>query len=309
MFKINLYWYKHEEGHGNFGDELNPYLVGKLSGKKVQLLNIEKINNSKWLNFKILIYKLINGKYSIKDCIKSDELNYILNKKGIFAIGSVIGWYSSKNIIVWGSGILSQEDKICPAKFLAVRGKYTQQKLEDLGYKAPKIIGDPALLLPLVKRDESPMKNGIAIIPHYIHYDFLKSQFKDRDVLIINMLDDIEVILNQIQASTLTLSTSLHGIIVSHAYGVPSLWVKYKNLEKRQLSGDNIKFYDYFSSVNIPEYSSVDFSEIEDFVFKENVSTIINNYSEKIIPKSEKIKQIQRNLLTVAPFPILKKYK
>jgi hypothetical protein len=39
-------------------------------------------------------------------------------------------------------------------------------------------------------------------------------------------------------------SSSLHGIIVAHAYGVPARWVRW-----RHDSGDGIKYLDYFQSV------------------------------------------------------------
>ena len=37
MARTNVFWYRHPEGYGNFGDELNPYIIQKLSGKQVVL--------------------------------------------------------------------------------------------------------------------------------------------------------------------------------------------------------------------------------------------------------------------------------
>lgn len=49
------------------------------------------------------------------------------------------------------------------------------------------------------------------------------------------------------------LSTSLHGIIVAHTYGVKALWIKKGNIQT-----DGIKFDDYFSSVQIDRYSPIE---------------------------------------------------
>jgi hypothetical protein len=44
----------------------------------------------------------------------------------------------------------------------------------------------------------------------------------------------------------LTYSSSLHGVIVSHAFGVPSIWMA----SSKPLHGDGVKFDDYFASCN-----------------------------------------------------------
>ena len=123
------------------------------------------------------------------------------------------------------------------------------------------------------------------------------------NLLIIDVLNKPEIVIEQINSCKRTLSSSLHGIIVSHAYGIPSLWCK---LGVTPLSGDNIKFEDYFSSVNITPYKDLKLD------FKAN---IIEQSNHLFIKKSElslinnDLSKIQKNLLQNAPFNILKKYR
>lgn len=83
------------------------------------------------------------------------EVEYITRRKSqgkFVGIGSIMSCVR-ENDIVWGAGIIRENQKLSPAhgaKFLAVRGKKTHRQLRRAGIKCPEVYGDPALLLPLM---------------------------------------------------------------------------------------------------------------------------------------------------------------
>ncbi|WP_264566686.1 polysaccharide pyruvyl transferase family protein [Flavobacterium sp. N3904] len=299
MNTIFMYWFRMEGDRQNFGDVLGPYLVEKLTGAKVTYVPI-KCSTLKGVA--IYIYRILWGSNKIKDLIsllKKDR-----RKPTLISIGSIIGWYNSPNCNIWGSGIMFKNDAITNANFYAVRGRCTQQRLKELGYQVPDVIGDPALLLPLVYNPIQEKKYKLGIIPHFVHFDQTSKQINNPDVLIINLLDNIEKVVKDLKSCQFTISSSLHGIIVSHAYGIPSLWY---NLPGEKLHGDNIKFLDYFSSIEIDNYEPF---EIQ-FSTKIEIDSIIKNIDDHcdILAISDVLKKLQKGLLEVAPFELLMEYK
>lgn len=301
--KINLYWYKHKEGHGNFGDELNHYIIRKLSNLEINHIDIGLFNLSPLLFFKVNTYSLLKRNISIIEYFKYLYYYFVRKPKVLVGIGSVLGGVNSERYVVWGSGILNKNDKFKKAHFKAVRGKFSQKRIIELGYNAPDVIGDPALLMPILYKPKFNKKNKIGIIPHFVHYNELK-HLENTSIKVINLLDPIEKIIDEINLCHKTLSTSLHGIIVSHAYNIPSLWVDFEETNEKKLVGDNIKFKDYFSSVNIKSYSPIQIKTINGFV-----SELFDVNEKYLLPDSNIITEIQENLIKVAPFPIIDLYK
>jgi pyruvyltransferase len=300
--KIFMCWFKLEGERQNFGDVLGPYLVEKLSGSKVIYvpLNCDSVVSSLRYIYRVVIKK----QHSYADLFGFIS-SRISSSKTLFSIGSIIGHYSKKDYYdVWGSGIIHSKAQVQDANFLAVRGKYTQRRLKELGFSVPNVIGDPALLVPLVYNPEVTKTYKLGIIPHYMQLEEITKLLENHhDLLIIDLLDDIEKIIIDIKSCEFTISSSLHGIIVAHAYGVPSLWYDFPGAI---LPGDNVKFLDYFSSVGIEEYESFKISNFKSI----NVNEITQNVSNscKIEDISLKIVDIQKDLLEVAPFKILEVY-
>ncbi|WP_124103196.1 hypothetical protein [Klebsiella pneumoniae] len=110
---------------------------------------------------------------------------------------------------------------------------------------------------------------------------------------------DIEFVVDEIISCEYILSTSLHGVIVAQAYDIPTLWIKHNDINT-----DGIKFYDYFDSVGIKPYDGF-----------EDYESLINDYESAFVKHANiskittDLKKMQDNLLSVAPFPVLDKFK
>lgn len=293
--KINLYWYD-EAGLKNFGDELSPYIIIRIFNVTIN----DNIHQRRSLSFSSYIitniYKIINIFIKLRNKIFSKSQNLKIHRsKYYLSVGSIIN-KSIHNSEVWGSGIIKMDDEISGGVFHAVRGYRTIDRLNELGLNSPSIIGDPALLLPLVYNPIVTKHYKLGIIPHYVDYELLKDKISDDKILIINLNNsNIEYVVNQILSCSNIISSSLHGLIVSHAYNIPALWYKFSN----KLKGDDIKFSDYFSSVGIKDYDpfKIDFVNFE----VQTILSTINNKS-KINKININLTKLQNNLLSVAPF-------
>jgi len=51
----------------------------------------------------------------------------------------------------------------------------------------------------------------------------------DKDVKIIDVTQPIKIVIKDILECEMTISSSLHGIIVSHTYNVKCMWIKLTN--------------------------------------------------------------------------------
>ena len=214
------------------------------------------------------------------------------NKNGkLISVGSVMN-YTMSNDFVWGTGCIKQGsigEK--PKEITAVRGALTRHELILAGYDCPQVYGDPVLLLPLIYPLRTDFKYKWGIIPHYIEFvnEFGLSTLKNLEKLgfkIIDICTPGTEFLQQIAECENILSSSLHGLIVSDAYGIPNGRVSITN----KLIGSHFKFVDYFTSVD----RSIDWSV-------QLSPTTTMNHIDKII-LNDKIRFDSDNLLSSAPW-------
>lgn len=196
---------------------------------------------------------------------------------------------------------MNESEHFHGGKIYAVRGKETNNKLLKEGFAGCDVFGDPALLLPLIVKGTEDKKYELGIVPHWTETDYFLSKYSSQYKIIDLRTSNIEKVISDITSCKYILSTSLHGIIVSHAYNIPALWIK-----KGFIHTDGFKFRDYFSSVNICNYEG--HNNIGDLLssksswesyFKENI--------DKSLPQID-LFPIQQNLLKAAPFTIVDKF-
>lgn len=210
---IYVRWPVNPDVQANWGDKLNPTLCARLSGRPV----IKPVTRAQ---------RAITPIYSvIGSNLRSAEDNYI----------------------VWGSGIMTQDGVVAGKPDIrAVRGPLSRRRVLELGHACPDIIGDPAVLYALFYRPVVTPAFDIGVIRHFREADIpgpvLPPTVSVRD---IDITASLETVVDEILSCRAILSSSLHGSIAAHAYGVPAAWIR---LSDRPL-GDGTKFRDYFASV------------------------------------------------------------
>src|SRR5699024_4415351 len=137
---------------------------------------------------------------------------------------------------------------------------------------------------------------------HWKEVDRFKERFGEEYHIIDLRTRDVFKVISEITASEYILSSSLHGVIVPHAYQIPALWI-----EDGYIDTDGFKFQDYFSSVEIPNYKG--FKNIKEILKTEEawMDLFIKNKDRSMINLN--LKNIQSDLLKAAPFPIRDFYK
>ena len=163
--------------------------------------------------------------------------------------GSIIS-LANQGCTVWGAGLMNCDDTVSPAAcYLAVRGQRTQARALACGADCPAVYGDPALLLPRLYAPAIAPVGKPGFVPHFSDRPRIdEAWIASHGIQLIDIQQDIEAVINQVAGCEWIMSSSLHGLIVAHAYGVPALWVRLRDLP----SGDGTKFADYYESVGAP---------------------------------------------------------
>ena len=209
-------WSANKATKNNIGDAINPFLFQKIFSKSI-------------INVKNVLNLGVPPVYSF--------------------IGSVLDNSKVRNLTVLGSGFKSEHSKmlIAPKKVVACRGPLTRKKLINYNISVPEVYGDPAILLPDYLNPDVEKKNKIGVVPHYVDQDnaVLEKWCKRDEVKIIDVFSPMETFVRELKSCELIVSSSLHGIILAHAYQIPATWIRLSD----RIAGGDFKFKDYYSSV------------------------------------------------------------
>lgn len=213
--------------------------------------------------------------YFLKRFCVEEEYSLNLSKTSslkVIGCGSNLGLCNERTI-VYGSGILDLDQSFEPGLFKLVRGPLTRMRAERIGGYCPPVYGDPALVLPLYFNPRVKKKYELGVVPHFSQFEKVKEVFGNggESVSVIDLEDNnVEAVVKRILECKRVLSSSLYGLIISDAYGVPNKWVVFDN----NITGDNIQFYDYFLSVKREDTSFVDCSDCEKIEVPELIAQI-----------------------------------
>jgi hypothetical protein len=203
--RVRAFWCR-TPSRANFGDALTPWLIRRVTGRLPA--------------------------YAAPDDPRPKVL----------VTGSVIA-YAGPGCTVWGAGAMTSCDRVSPhAAVRAVRGPLTRQRVLAGGAECPEVYGDPALLLPRFIRPASAPPAGVGLAPHFSDRPRLVARWAgSSEVRLLDLQSPVEAVVAQLTACELVLCSSLHALIACHAYGVPAVWVEFRDLP----SGDRTKFHDH----------------------------------------------------------------
>lgn len=210
----------------NFGDELSPLVLSYVTGQRVQ-----------WAP---------------------------AHRAAIVSVGSILEYVNKRTRNqpwIWGTGLREEPratgipEIAMSDKVLAVRGPLSRQAL---GLNMDLPIGDPGVLAPVLGRFHGLHRRGTLFIPHFRTWATRSGQdlltlAKSAGYEIANpSLPPLEMIA-LIARADLVLSSSLHGVIVANALGIPAQLVSIPASGRNE---PHFKYEDYFQSVGI-RFSSI----------------------------------------------------
>lgn len=201
---------------------------------------IRFVNFGDYLSLK-LVERIVGGQVRVCQCKDPEQK--------LLAIGSVLACGNTGDVI-WGTGmngkVLDREKfRFNDLDIRAVRGPMTRDFIMNtFGIECPEIYGDPALLLPYFfpefKRSDNP-KYDYIVIPHYSEMHLFP---KEDDFHIVYPTDPWNEIIRKILDSQFVIASSMHGLIVADAYGIPARWLRVTENEPL------FKYHDYYLGTN-----------------------------------------------------------
>lgn len=191
--------------------------------------------------------------YILEHFIKDTEFVQVKEQASgkIMLVGSIMRVIKSGDTIL-GVGVMRETDQFPQAKeckFLAVRGMMSQVILQKYGAEVPDVYGDPALLLPLMYNPKGIKKtHKVGIIPHFVDKREITEKVgnklaKGDSWKMIDIFLSWKEFIDEVLTCERVICSSLHGIVIAEAYGLPAEWVVLSD----RVIGNGFKFKDYLT--------------------------------------------------------------
>ncbi|HLA82069.1 MAG TPA: polysaccharide pyruvyl transferase family protein [Thermoleophilia bacterium] len=207
--------------------------------------------------------------------------------------GSILDRLQYPSAVVWGSGFMMggiPDESAKPAEpmeVVALRGPRSRDIAKQLGWKSTELFCDPGLLLSMMYKP-GDKKYEVGFVPHYWHAKSARTSDYTGSVKVIDVLQSVPSVVAELTSCKVVISTSLHGVIAAHSFGIPWVWAKMEPA----LIGDYFKFYDFMEGMGISAQPvSLAPEEVEE-------ETLLRLAKGARLPEGQNIAEKQRSLLT-----------
>ena len=224
MAALRLFWWR---GVPNFGDALSELVVARVSGRAIEHAGAANC-----------------------DLLAIGSLLQVLRRKHKAPrADGARPW-------IWGAGMLTpiRSDFLDNVQVALLRGPVSAA---ILGIRA-KAFGDPGLLAPMVVDNLPSRGDKIGLVVHHRQLDdpAIAALLAGEPALeLIDVRNDTAEVCRRIAGCVHVIASSLHGLIVADAFGVPSTW-----LDPGEES--HLKYHDYAASVGRAMVSPVAIADV-----------------------------------------------
>lgn len=148
------------------------------------------------------------------------------HRRRLLAVGSILH-LARPGDVVWGAGVnghdVDEHHEGASLDVRAVRGPVTRGFLQARGATVPEVYGDPGLLLPLacpeVREWATTKRHEVTVVPNLWEAAAFRKRYGK---VVVHPQASLEKVLRRIAASELVVGSSLHGLIVAEALGIPA---------------------------------------------------------------------------------------
>lgn len=186
--------------------------------------------------------------------MRIERAGFDTNTERLAAVGTIGHAFHSGKVHLWGTGFDMARDRhgalngyTVPDEtdlvIHAVRGRETAEALRSHGLTVPETYGDPVWFLPKIFPDPNSKTHELGVIVHISELDaptaasLVRASIERyrippelaRDIKIINTytsatIEGLKAKTEEILSCRRILSTSLHGLVIAEAYGIPCAW-------------------------------------------------------------------------------------
>jgi pyruvyltransferase len=182
-------------------------------------------NFGDWLGYVVVAAMLARKSLTVHDEVGE--------AKRLLSIGSIVHCARDGDTI-WGSGVNGKIDlsRITARRLdiRAVRGPKTRQVLGNLGVAVPEVFGDPGLLVPelFAGRFSAKPAEPYVVVPNLHDLPLVATHPR-----LVSPLVGWNRCVEAITRARFVVASSLHGIVIAEAFGIPARYMRLSDTEGR----------------------------------------------------------------------------